>query len=50
MGTLMMDSTGWPYDSFDCLLYRIHYSWTPEIYLMLPMTKKGSLKSTQGPF
>ena len=22
MGILMMDSMGWPYDSFDCLLFK----------------------------
>ena len=26
MGILMMDSTGWPYDSFDCLLYTLKRS------------------------
>ena len=24
MGILIMDSRGWPYDSFDCLLFQIH--------------------------
>ena len=27
MGILMMDSMGWPYDSFDCLLYSQMVGW-----------------------
>ena len=47
MGHLMMDSKGWPHDSFDCLLVKFD---SPVVQFSNCMTNLGILRTNFQPF